>query len=504
MHETVTLQLGHCANYVATHFWNTQQSYFTYGEDTEPTPIDHDVHFRAGIGAGGIETYTPRALIYDLKGGFGTMKKVNALYDMDEGQTNKNRAAIWNDNIIVQKEPEIEVHPYITSLELGTEPPPLTTDTVRYWSDFNTLYYHPRSIVQLYQYAVNSTLSPFENYTDGRELFNSIDKEYDVLDRDIRYFAEECDQMQGIQIFTTTDDGWGGFASEYALALRDEYPKTELWTWSFERGEKVPMEKSIPRTVALANALSALMPLSSIYVPLVSPPINVPKFIEMDPTSQWHKSALLSTAMETVTLQTRMKDKALGAKLADLSATLNPSGFRNIGLVSMTLPTDSTPAGSHNGSMTTIDSAPKPHLVDLSWTGKSSEKRLFSIVKVSRGTMQVDSTPSISESSMLQVIPQRLVLSCSGSVFDAPFHTKLAYPILDSFPNIFAGRKGSLPVVSSLRTSSAATETLRRVRDTVLRYAPLDDREDLYNELSGFLSVYEEGWDSGSDSGEDD
>jgi hypothetical protein len=58
-------------------------------------------------------------------------------------------------------------------------------------------------------------------------------------------------------------------------------------------------------------------------------------------------------------------------------------------------------------------------------------------------------------------------------------------------------------VVSSLRTSSAATETLRRIRDTVLRYAPLDDREDLYNELSGFSSAYEEDWDSGSDSGED-
>lgn len=483
MHEIVTLQLGHCANYLATHFWNTQQSYFTYGEDTEPTPIDHDVHFRAGIGAEGIETYTPRALIYDLKGGFGTMKKINALYDIDEGQRDKNRAAIWNDNVIVQKEPEIEVHPYINSLELGTKPPPLTTDSVRYWSDFNTLYYHPRSIVQLYQYAVNSTVSPFEDYTDGRELFNSIDKEYDVLDRDIRYFAEECDQMQGIQIFTTTDDGWGGFASEYVLALREEYPKTELWTWGIERGEKVPMGKRISRAVALANTLSALVPLSSIYVPLVSPPINILKFIEMDSTSQWHRSAFISTAIETVSLQTRMK---ANAKLADLSATLNPSGSRNISLISMTLPTGSTLAGENDwrhGSMT--DSA---HVADLSWTGNRPEKHLFSSIMVSRGIMEVDSRPRKSEE---YAISQR------------DFHTKLAYPILDSFPNIFVGRKDSLSVVSSLRTSSAATETLRRIRDTVLHYAPLDDRENLYNELSGFSSAYEEGWDSGSDSGED-
>lgn len=30
--------------------------------------IDNDVHFRAGVGEGGVETYTPRTLIYDLKG----------------------------------------------------------------------------------------------------------------------------------------------------------------------------------------------------------------------------------------------------------------------------------------------------------------------------------------------------------------------------------------------------------------------------------------------------
>lgn len=47
--------------------------------------------------------------------------------------------------------------------------------------------------------------------------------------------------MQGFQMFTTTDDGWGGFASEYMLALRDEFPKTVLWTWGIERRGIVPL-----------------------------------------------------------------------------------------------------------------------------------------------------------------------------------------------------------------------------------------------------------------------
>lgn len=61
----------------------SQESYFTYSADEESI-VDHDVHFRPGIGADGTETFTPRTLIYDLKGGFGSLKKINALYEIEE------------------------------------------------------------------------------------------------------------------------------------------------------------------------------------------------------------------------------------------------------------------------------------------------------------------------------------------------------------------------------------------------------------------------------------
>jgi hypothetical protein len=64
--------------------------------------------------------------------------------------------------------------------------------------------------------------------------------EHDLIDRDFRLFAEECDQMQGIQIMTSTDDAWGGFASEYVAALRDEYSKASIVTWGLEGRDKVP------------------------------------------------------------------------------------------------------------------------------------------------------------------------------------------------------------------------------------------------------------------------
>ena len=101
MREIVTLQLGHLSNYTATHFWNTQvsisrsttkipfqltgiqESYFTYSNQ-EASPIDHNVNWREGLGANGTETFLPRTVIYDLKGGFGSLRKTNALFEAED------------------------------------------------------------------------------------------------------------------------------------------------------------------------------------------------------------------------------------------------------------------------------------------------------------------------------------------------------------------------------------------------------------------------------------
>lgn len=80
MREIVTLQLGQLGNYLATHFWNAQESYFTYGGQ-ERSPVDHDVHWRAGTGLGGADTFLPRTVVYDLKAGFGSLRRANGLYE---------------------------------------------------------------------------------------------------------------------------------------------------------------------------------------------------------------------------------------------------------------------------------------------------------------------------------------------------------------------------------------------------------------------------------------
>lgn len=56
--EIISLQLGHHANFVGTHYWNTQTAY----SDNEE--IDHGILFRAEAR----DTWTPRMVLVDLKG----------------------------------------------------------------------------------------------------------------------------------------------------------------------------------------------------------------------------------------------------------------------------------------------------------------------------------------------------------------------------------------------------------------------------------------------------
>lgn len=136
---------------------------------------------------------------------------------------------------IIRNEP-IPQSTYQQHLDQGLSPPALTTDSVRFWSDYNRVYYHPRSIVQLHEYEVNSSLMPFERWETGEELFDSLDREHDLLDRDLRRFLEECDQMQAIQMITSADDAWGGFTAKYLERIRDDLGKTSTWVFGLEEG----------------------------------------------------------------------------------------------------------------------------------------------------------------------------------------------------------------------------------------------------------------------------
>ncbi len=98
-------------------------------------------------------------------------------------------------------------------------------------------------MVQINDYELGSSLMPFEKWESGEDLFANMDREEDILDRDFRLWAEECDQMQGIQVVAGGDDAWGGFAARYVERMRDEFGKMGVWVWGIEEeretGQKV-------------------------------------------------------------------------------------------------------------------------------------------------------------------------------------------------------------------------------------------------------------------------
>jgi hypothetical protein len=75
---------------------------------------------------------------------------------------------------------------------------------------------------------------PFEQWSLGEDLFSDLDREHDLLDRDLRPFVEEADRMQGIQILSGIDDAWGGFSTRYLDRIRDEYGKVAVWVWGLQ------------------------------------------------------------------------------------------------------------------------------------------------------------------------------------------------------------------------------------------------------------------------------
>lgn len=132
---------------------------------------------------------------------------------------------------VVHRSQPIPENPYQTHLSNDLPAPSLTPSTVHYWSDYTRVFYHPKSLQQLSEFEVNDQLLPFESYDVGIDLFEKLEREVDLVDKDLRPFIEECDGLQGLQIFTGVDGAWGGWTSGWLERLRDEYGKKSIWVW---------------------------------------------------------------------------------------------------------------------------------------------------------------------------------------------------------------------------------------------------------------------------------
>ncbi|KAF1942911.1 mtDNA inheritance protein dml1 [Clathrospora elynae] len=522
MHEIVTLQFGSQSNYLGTHFWNTQESYFTYPPEPE-SPVNHDVLFRPGLAPDGSDTFTPRTLIYDLKGAFGSMRKINALYEPEDDRNILDQTGVWPSKPIVQRTGQtIPQSAYQEHLNAGLAPPPLSKSSVRYWSDYSRVFYHPKSIVQLSEFDVNDRLMPFEKWEVGMEHFEKLEREVDLVDRDLRPFVEECDGIQGLQIFTGVDDAWGGWASGWLERLRDEYGKLSICTWGLgDHGANptTPRDRRLQQVANSARSLQILGEQSSVYIPMSNSPAKLPGYISLDATSPWHIAALQAVGLESMTISSRLRT-SLGGRgtLRDLEDTINSTGKRRIAKLGMSIAdpdvlsdkssdeinhaekvgstvSRETSEGDDDLTNFDIDFFTRDYRAASRLRGK--KEHIFGRAEASRGDWLLSDGSERDPHDRFDLGPgvQR-------------YATSTLFPLLDSFPasifDVGFGHATKLAVHAGLTTSTAVAEQIRAVEQIARRLVGIEEREALCNGLQVLAEEYDEGWDSGTDSDDDE
>ena len=255
--------------------------------------------------------------------------------------------------------PQQEPSPYANSLLNATEPVLPTPSTTRFFADFASTYYHPRSLLPLSpppspvnqasdskssgsakQSGYSSRFSTFES---GIDLFTTRDAEVGVFDEDIRLWIEECDELQAIQVFTSSDDAWSGFSSRYVERLRDELGKCCIWVWGlgssvdesfYSASGKMSRTQRYESTTNSALAISKFSEHASLFVPLALPK-RLPLDIELDRQVLWHTSGLLSAAVESATISTRLREGERVPTVQDWQDALSGGGRRTIAALAL-------------------------------------------------------------------------------------------------------------------------------------------------------------------------
>lgn len=545
MHEIIHLSLSAQSNHLTTHFYNAQESYFVFDERDVATKshVDPTILFRAGVATDRrTPTFTPRALIWDMRGGYGSLKRSNGLYSDDyTNQSNAELSNVWEQGstpLSVIKEDQVALSEYQRALDTGVEvlenAAKLSTQNTRYWSDYVNIYFNPKSFNQLANWEYDPVKFPQgkprgEEPSNGRKFLDyevgvtefkdlNVASEDSYLETVFRPAIEECDSLNGVTIYTETDSAWGGFSSKVLEELREDYiPKSPVFTWGIydnNLGAQIDhttsfknIKQSRQQVLSRIKTTMALARESTLFIPISRPQVPTTVLPNFDPTSNWHSTALFSLPVETMSLL---------------------SNLRQDNRRSMQSLTDSLQGGSNRNIVADVEcSIVGPKLKDLDrkkldfdFSGSvfkydsSQEKRFFSKI----GTLRPPSntSPSTNDLSLANEAERDMLwedlfhgtqLQDNGTSQALLSEIKCPQPfsLQKSFPASAINLEAEDSVFASLGITTAPRKYLKEMHTFVSKFVRTADegRDELKEDTSNLAEQYEWGWNS-SDEEEDD
>ncbi|XP_047460543.1 protein misato homolog 1 isoform X2 [Mugil cephalus] len=348
--EVVTLQLGHYSNFVGTHWWNLQDASLSYDAESPLGEIQSDVVFREGETLGGHVTYTPRLIAMDLKGSLRTLRKEGSLYDAGKDTS----AVTWEGSLMMHKESPPEKNSFLEDLDkfdngeilaevdFSSSSKPqcsaasVSVDTVNsrldriqrgyrlegsveVWSDFLRIHLHPRTISVIHQYNHHGEADRLEAFGQGESLLQGSVLE-ELEDR-LHFFVEECDYLQGFQVFCDLADGFAGLGSKVTEMLQDSYGGRGILTFGsapVSHPDSTPVKdlyhvlNCALGTVHMANHSSFFCPLT-LRGGLGRRPSSPTAFTHLsyNPSLWYHSSSVLALALDALTVPYRLRSNSV-------------------------------------------------------------------------------------------------------------------------------------------------------------------------------------------------
>ncbi|XP_032319986.1 protein misato homolog 1 isoform X2 [Camelus ferus] len=404
-----------------------------------------------------------------------------------------------------------------------------------------------RCVEQVEGIDVGEPCKSWIGFTHGREAGRleafgqgeSILKEpkyLEELEDRLHFYVEECDYLQGFQILCDLHDGFSGVGAKAAELLQDEYSGRGIITWGLLPGPYCLGEpqKNIYRLLNTAFGLVNLSAHSSLVCPLSlggslglrqEPPVNFP-YLRYDAALPFHCSAILATALDTVTVPYRLRSSPVS--MVHLANMLNFSG-KKVVMAGATIPFPLVPSQTLPDTLMQLGGATP--WTPLSACGDPSGTRCFAQSVVLRGLDRACHTSQLTPGTPL---PSPLHACATGEEVLAQYlqqqqprvrsssHLLLTpCKVVPPYPHLFSSslsQQGlvldgpstgaaveSIPVLGALCSSSSLNQTLgdlakELARLDLRRWASFmdagverDDLEETLQELRSLAQCYQAG-----------